>query len=135
MLNRKADADVIVNGGGDGVGNDGGDKLRRDFLLPELHVHVYGYGANAFGAFKIVGSLNPVSGALKCQRMYVPAPNPTDISSAVSSIVGRPALVLDLSVPGVNEGGGGGGRTGRPSLGQKRASSWKKHDMLDEAMP
>ena len=127
MLNRKADVDVIVNGGGDGVGDDGGDKLRRDFLLLELHVH--------FGAFKIMGSLNPVSGALKCQRMYVPAPTPTDISSAVSSIVGRPALVLDLSVPGVNEGGGGGGRTGCPSLGQKRASSWKKHDMLDEAMP
>ncbi|KAL3815674.1 hypothetical protein ACHAXA_006567 [Cyclostephanos tholiformis] len=135
MLDGKADADVVVDGGGDGAGDDGGDKLRRDFLLPESHVHVRGYGANAFGAFEIVGSLDPVSGALKCQRMYVPAPTPADISSAVSSVVGGPALVLDLSVPGVNEGGGGGGRRGRPSLGRKRASSWKKRDMSDEAMP
>jgi len=49
-------------------------------LLSESFIHVRGYGTNRFGTFEIIGSLDPVTGMLSCQRMYVPVPSNGEIT-------------------------------------------------------
>ncbi|KAL7543309.1 hypothetical protein ACHAXR_012618 [Thalassiosira sp. AJA248-18] len=108
-------------GGGDGSGNE--NKLP---LLPKGYIHVRGYGTNRFGTFEIVGSLDPQTGTLQCQRMYVPVPTAAEISKATGqnrSSSGRFLSGLDFTVPGEEDDK----KREKPS--RKRKSTWKKRDM------
>mmetsp|Transcript_7435 Transcript_7435/g.16849 ORF Transcript_7435/g.16849 Transcript_7435/m.16849 type:complete len:1166 (-) Transcript_7435:911-4408(-) len=107
--------------------------------LPKSHIHVRGYGTNRFGTFEIVGSFNPQTGTLQCQRMYVPVPTADEIAKVTggnggqndhddnrrSSNSGRFLSGLDLTIPGEDED--------RPrstrSVGRKRKSTWKKREL------
>ncbi len=96
------------------------DNGKADGLLPSSHIHVRGYGTNRFGTFEIVGLLNPTTGTLKCQRMYVPVPTSAEISKIYRKDV---RLSGRFILPGENEDGGG-----RRTAGRKRKSSWKKRE-------
>lgn len=104
------------------------EEVEPENLLPKDFVHVRGYGTNRFGTFEIVGSLNPATGTLQCQRMYVPVPTALEIAKATGtsrrSSGGRFLSGLDLTIPGDDEEG-----RARRSAGRKRKSSWKKRDM------
>jgi len=106
---------------------DGNAEVEKLHLLKEEYIHVRGYGTNRFGTFEIVGSLNPKTGVLQCQRMYVPVPTAADISKATGqrrSTSGRFLSGLDLTIPGEDEGD-----RRRGSSNRKRKSTWKKRDM------
>lgn len=131
MLDDKTSTN-IVDGDGDAKMEDGvatasmtddgdnSDDGKAGGILPPSHIHVRGYGTNRFGTFEIVGSLNPTTGTLKCQRMYVPVPTPAEISK----VSGKDARLSGRYIlPGENEDG-----AGRRTAGRKRKSSWKKRE-------
>jgi hypothetical protein len=122
------------DGGGEGGSAAGGNlpeeaKKTDQNLVPKDHIHVRGYGTNRFGTFEITGGLDPKTGTLQIQRMYVPVPTASEMGKTRTSS-GRFLSGLDLTVPGEEEDhedkekrGSGGGRSGR-----KRKSTWKKRD-------
>jgi hypothetical protein len=134
MLDDKTSTNIIDGDGGEGdaamedgaasasttENGDSNDNGKADGLLSLSHIHVRGYGTNRFGTFEIVGSLNPTTGTLKCQRMYVPVPTPAEISKISGKDV---RLSGRFILPGENEDG-----AGRRTAGRKRKSSWKKRE-------
>ena len=103
---------------------EGTDNDKEKQLLPKSYIHVRGYGTNRFGTFEIVGSLNPETGVLQCQRMYVPVPTSNEIAKACGGTQREPTgRFLDLAIPGEDDE-----KRDRKSLGRKRKSTWKKLD-------
>eukprot|EP00970_Alexandrium_tamarense_P010455 scaffold2112_cov172-Alexandrium_tamarense.AAC.2 len=78
MLNNDNDTDA-----------DSSKKDDNQFLLPKGRLHVRGYGTNRFGTFEIVGSYNPATEMLHCQRMYVETPPENEAPTAKASTRGR----------------------------------------------
>mmetsp|Transcript_30948 Transcript_30948/g.66904 ORF Transcript_30948/g.66904 Transcript_30948/m.66904 type:complete len:1123 (-) Transcript_30948:118-3486(-) len=110
----------------DGAADGGAEVERKLHLLKKGYIHVRGYGTNRFGTFEIVGSLDPKTGNLQCQRMYVPVPTAAEISKATGqrrSSSGRFLSGLDLTIPEDDEDGKKRGSN------RKRKSTWKKRDM------
>ncbi|KAL7492816.1 hypothetical protein ACHAWT_007918 [Skeletonema menzelii] len=73
MLDNEGSTDVPSSGD-----DDDDEKKKSDtendkkHLLKEGCIHVRGHGTNRFGTFEIVGSYDPKTEILQCQRMYVP---------------------------------------------------------------
>jgi len=96
---------------------EGGDKKP---LLPESFIHVRGYGTNRFGTFEIIGSLDPETGILSCQRMYVPVPSNGEITKVTGGTQRHPTgRFLDLAIHDEE-------KDRRTSQSRKRKSTWKK---------
>lgn len=105
-------------------------------LLPESRVHVRGYGTNQFGTYEIIGSLDPETGALQCQRMYVPVPTPEQIGRAVAGEEASKRYLpgLELATTGLEDDEAEKEKRRGRGAGRKRKSTWKKRES-DEVVP
>ena len=141
MLDDRGSTDVATSSDNDSSGDDDEKKKRKKLktedddskhLLKEGCIHVRGHGTNRFGTFEIVGSYDPKTEILQCQRMYVPVQDEKGGSGTKKR--GRrsrseAARLLAESAKAV--GGDGGvdigddvGRYGSGG-GRKRKTSWK----------
>jgi len=71
MLDNEGSTDV-PSSGDDEKSNKSDEDDDKKHLLKEGFIHVRGHGTNRFGTFEIVGSFDPKTEILQCQRMYVP---------------------------------------------------------------
>ena len=111
LLDEKGSTNV------DDAKKEDGDKKP---LLPESFIHVRGYGTNRFGTFEIIGSLDPETGMLSCQRMYVPVPSNGEITKVTGGTQRHPTgRFLDLAIHDEE-------KDRRTSQSRKRKSTWKK---------
>jgi len=119
MLDNEGSTDVPSSGDDD----EKSHKSERSedmtkHLLKEGCIHVRGHGTNRFGTFEIVGSFDPTTEVLQCQRMYVPV---KEEKSAGSKKRGRRSrteaarLLAESADTGDVERGSG----------RKRKTSWK----------
>jgi hypothetical protein len=72
MLDNEGSTDVPSSGDDEKSTKSGNEDDGKKHLLKEGCIHVRGHGTNRFGTFEIVGSFDPKTEILQCQRMYVP---------------------------------------------------------------
>ena len=81
-------------------------------VLTEGHVHVRGAGKNQYGVFELIGSLDPATGIVIGQKMYIRTQSPNSQKRSPSR--GRSSSISP-----------------RQSQSRKRQMSWKIRDSLD----
>ena len=103
----------------DDAEHTGGDPT---LILPKDHIHVRGYGTNKFGTFEILGGLDPKTGTMQVQRMYVP------VSTRLAESHGGPIRRKRGRLPKDTEKGAKEDSRQK----RKRTSTWKTRHSFEE---